>query len=376
MEARKLAEGEKALLDAAKNLKTGWFKKADHEAAAADYEKAATAFRVGKAIPRAIDAFRRAAHAHVQFDSGFMAAKHMETAAFLAGAGGIKDPGQSADLYEEAVLFHRQDGRVANAAEALGKAAKGLEADDPTRGVALASQACDLLDEEAREPDVKELTLLAAIDAYKLAVPFMLRAKQCQAAARLLRRQAKMHARVDQPHNVARCELSAVIALLAADDYAAACATCEQAQLTGEGFAGSDEAEAAAGLLGAFAAQDEEQVTAARSQQIINFLDNQVAVTARALTLRSVGVPRELLATSSKGSSGGGESAAAAAALSLDAVSLDVGHNGGGMDSAAAAGSGGTPASAQPVVPSGDFGEVAPEDEVLAEEEEEEFDLT
>ena len=83
MEARKLAEGEKALLDAAKNLKTGWFKKADHEAAAADYEKAATAFRVGKAIPRAIDAFRRAAHAHVQFDSGFMAAKHMETAAFL-----------------------------------------------------------------------------------------------------------------------------------------------------------------------------------------------------------------------------------------------------------------------------------------------------
>ena len=68
MEARKLAEGEKALLEAAKCLKSGWFKKPDHEAAAAEYEKAATAFRVGKAIPRAVDAFCRAAEAHAHFD--------------------------------------------------------------------------------------------------------------------------------------------------------------------------------------------------------------------------------------------------------------------------------------------------------------------
>ena len=72
------------------------------EAAAAEYEKAAVAFRVAQAMPRAIDAFSKAADMHEKFDSGYMAAKHMETAAFLAGAGGLKEPLQSAELYERA----------------------------------------------------------------------------------------------------------------------------------------------------------------------------------------------------------------------------------------------------------------------------------
>ena len=304
MEARKLAEGEKALLEAAKCLKSGWFKKPDHEAAAAEYEKAATAFRVGKAIPRAVDAFCRAAEAHTHFDSGYMAAKHLETAAFLTGAGGMKQSAQCADLYEKASRQHQLDGRAGNASEALGKAAKALEMDDPTRGAALATQACDLLDEECQESDVKELTLIAALEAYKVATSYMLRAKQFAAAAKLLRRQAKAHARVEQPHNVARCELSSVIAFLAADDYASACQACEQAQIQGEGFCGTDEADAAMEMLEAFAAQDEERVAAARSKQTITFLDNQVAVAARGLTLRGVGVPRAMVKTA--GSKGGG----------------------------------------------------------------------
>ena len=81
MEARKIKEGETALLAAAKCLKTSYFKwKPDWESAASEYEKAATAFRVGKAVPRAIDAFCRASEAHEKFDSTFMAAKHLETA--------------------------------------------------------------------------------------------------------------------------------------------------------------------------------------------------------------------------------------------------------------------------------------------------------
>ena len=39
MEARKIAEGEAALLAGAKCLKSGWFKKPDWEAAAGEFEK-------------------------------------------------------------------------------------------------------------------------------------------------------------------------------------------------------------------------------------------------------------------------------------------------------------------------------------------------
>ena len=58
-------------------------------------------------------------------------------------------------------------------------------------------------------------------------------------------------------------------------------------------------------LLEAFALQDEERVAAARSTQIVSFLDNAVAVVARSLTLRSVGVPREMLKTATSKGSGG-----------------------------------------------------------------------
>ena len=301
-----MAEAEAALLAAAKCLKSGWFKKPDHEAAASEYEKAATAFRTVKAYPRAVDAFCKASAEHEQFDSGFMACKHLETAAFLAGAGGLKQPAQSADLYERSVALHRQDGRVENACEALGKAARVLEPVDMARGAALAIAACDLYDEEISGSDVRDILLVNALEAYKLAVPLLLRAGRAAAAAGLLRRQVKVHVRVEQPHNVARCELSAVVCLLVADDYAAAATACDAAQLTGEGFSGTYEAEAAAELLEAFASQDAERVAAALANQTLSMLDHQIAQAARKLSLRSVGVPRDLVRLQGGGSGGGG----------------------------------------------------------------------
>ena len=401
-----MAEAEAALLAAAKCLKSGWFKKPDHEAAASEYEKAATAFRTVKAYPRAVDAFCKASAEHEQFDSGFMACKHLETAAFLAGAGGLKQPAQSADLYERSVALHRQDGRVENACEALGKAARVLEPVDMARGAALAIAACDLYDEEISGSDVRDILLVNALEAYKLAVPLLLRAGRAAAAAGLLRRQVKVHVRVEQPHNVARCELSAVVCLLVADDYAAAATACDAAQLTGEGFSGTYEAEAAAELLEAFASQDAERVAAALANQTLSMLDHQIAQAARKLSLRSVGVPRDLVRLQGGGSGGGGsgdgggggvDGAAIAAAavlggattagsvaggaggvaggadeLSLGAVSLGAAASGAGV----AASSGG--AVGEAFQPSGDFGEIAPEDNVQQQqqEEEEEFDLT
>ena len=83
--------------------------------------------------------------------------------------------------------------------------------------------------------------MLQSLDYYKAAVIFLVRAKRLKKAAELLRRQALVHVQATQPHGVARCELSAVVLLLAADDYEGAYEACEDAQMRGDGFGGTDE---------------------------------------------------------------------------------------------------------------------------------------
>ena len=73
--------------------------------------------------------------------------------------------------------------------------------------------------------------MLQSLDYYKAAVIFLVRAKRLKKAAELLRRQALVHVQATQPHGVARCELSAVVLLLAADDYEGAYEACEDAQM-------------------------------------------------------------------------------------------------------------------------------------------------
>ena len=153
MEARKLKEGEAAMAAGAKCKKTSllgrW--KPDWEAAAAEYERAATCFKVGKAFARAIDAYVGASEAHTQVEGqNYMAAKHLESAGFLARD--LKEAAKAAQLYEQAAKFHEADGRRDNAAEAYCKAARVLEGADDARAAALLEEACALPDDEDASP--------------------------------------------------------------------------------------------------------------------------------------------------------------------------------------------------------------------------------
>lgn len=186
--------------------------------------------------------------------------------------------------------------------------------------------------------------MLGSIETHKLAVALLLRCNQPARAAAALQVQARVHAQVDQAHGVARCELSAVVALLAADDYDAAVASAERGKLRGDGFGGTDEAGAAMDLLEAYAQQDEAAVAACLKQQVFGFLDSQLVLASRALTLRSVGVPVDKLASARP---------AAAAAGGGGRLSGVLGGSGGAAAGAAAGLGQGT----------GDFGEVAPEED-------------
>ena len=67
----------------------------------------------------------------------------------------------------------------------------------------MAIAACELYSDEDVMAEASELRKLASLEAYKLAVGFLLRTGLPAKAGEMLRREAKVHATVDAPHNVA-----------------------------------------------------------------------------------------------------------------------------------------------------------------------------
>ena len=217
-----------------------------------------------------------------------MAAKHLEAAALIA-ATNQKQPNLAADIYELAAQIHAEEGVTDSAATALVKAAKGLDDVHVERGAALMIRACALL-----EGEDEEVRLRTSIDTFKAAVNFLVRHKLCVEAVDILRKQIYVHIQLQQPHGVARCELACVIILLAADKFEAAHNTCEQAMAHSDGFALSSEGGLASRMLDSFAKRDEESVRqCTRSNDLIS-LDNQLALLARGLSLSSVNVPMSM----------------------------------------------------------------------------------
>ena len=187
MEARKQKEGEDAMAAGAKCMKTGMFSrwKPDWDAASVHYEKAATAFRVAKALPQAMDAYVKASECHRNLDSNFYAAKHLETAGLIA-RDNAKEPAKAATFYEMASTIHTEQGNLDCAGEALSKGARAVEEEDPARGATLFMKACDLYDDEE-----EAARLLAAVETFKQAVSFLLRTKHLTQAAATLQKQAR-----------------------------------------------------------------------------------------------------------------------------------------------------------------------------------------
>ena len=234
MEDRKRREGDEAMAAAARCETSGWFRSKDWDGAAAAYERAATCYRVAKALPEAIHAYEKAAAAHEALElGGASAAKLLEAAALLA-KDGLKAAANAADLYERSSSLYAADGTLDLAASALCKAGRAVEASDPRRACALMQQACGLFDDEE-----DEARLRGSAETFRAAATLLVRAGRLSDAAALLRKQAPVYARQDRPHDVTRAELSAVIVSLAAGEYERAATSCARAEELPHGFAGA-----------------------------------------------------------------------------------------------------------------------------------------
>lgn len=304
MEAAKEREGDVEMARGGKCLKTGVFSrwKPDWCEASAHFEKAATLFRAARAMDKAMDAFARASEAHANLDSAFMAGKHLESAAIIA-RDIVKDQSKAATFFENASRVHLEAANVDAAAEALSKGGRAVEQQNPSRGCEMLIRACDLFDDVEeqnsrvnavetiktvctalkqmqRSPHARASPLLQAVSYLIRTANEKTRGSQLRRAAELLEKQAALHAMLDSPHNVARCELSVVVVRLAADDFEGAIDSHERAVAIPGGYAASDDAFAATALFDAYASQNEEALKACTSNQIYNFLENQVSTYA------------------------------------------------------------------------------------------------
>ncbi|KAI8922460.1 soluble NSF attachment protein [Powellomyces hirtus] len=261
--------GEKA-----RNKKTLFGKqKPDWDMAVQNFEAAATCFKNARAYDYCVEAYVKAAEGHRQLDSLFLAAKALESAATIAGQQ-LKQPAQSADLYRQTSEFFLAQGSHDRAGEALEKAAKALETTDVNKCIEFYDESCRIYEDENK--------LRFGVDTFKRAIGVCLRNQRYDKALELSGRLSDAFSKLEQRPNFCKQALSSIVILLAKGDEAGA--DNHLAMLAGQhGFAQSEEGGIAQALIEGMQNGDQEALNGALKRTAVQFLDNEIARTAREL---------------------------------------------------------------------------------------------
>jgi len=278
----KLQEADQQMKEADKlttKTLTRW--KPDWDSAASIYEKAANNYKNAKAYEQAKQAFKKASNAHYQMNILFTAAKHLDNAATMAKE--QKQLEEATQLYEKASMVYRENGSGFNAADNLAKAAKLIEPVNVDKAMDFLKQACELYELEDKEHYSGE--------TFKIAIALFLKNQKYGDTVQLLRNQARVFKKLNQPHDLNKCYLSMIVIYLHCDDVVAANNIFTES-LDVAGFSHSQEGGTAADLLNAYENGNAEALKTIINKQIFNFLDNQVCKIARALTVSDGLVPK------------------------------------------------------------------------------------
>jgi len=289
----KLQEADQQIKEADKLSKktlTRW--KPDWDGAAVLYEKAANNYKNAKAYEQAKQAFKKASNAQYQISIYYTAAKHLDSAATMAKE--QKQLEEATTLYEKASMIYRENGSGFNAADNLAKAAKIIEPVNVDKAMDYLKQACELYELEDKEH--------YSGDTFKIAISLFLRNKKYGETVELLKNQARVFGKLNQPHDLHKCYLSMIVVYLYCDDSVAA-SNLYKEFIEIPGFAGSQEGIASADLLDAYESGNAETLKAITNKQIFNFLDNQICKIARAMTISDSLVPQNSIGATSSSSS-------------------------------------------------------------------------
>lgn len=272
----KVAQAEKLFKSAEKHAKKSLFHKPDWDQASTEFEQAAQHFRNAKSFDRAIDAFVKAADANEQINLMWAAGKALENAAMIAKD--LNRMEESTKFFISSARKYRMDGKVDKAAEVLRKAARLMETSNIGSAIEMLQDCCEFLMDD-------EKWHLAA-EPFRSLIQMLVRADRYEEAADAYVTQMKAFLKLDQPHNIARNILGAVICCLTAGNVAKADATMRQASESYMKVMSSDEYTLCDNLIRAFNEGDEQTLADLVKYQSITFLDNEVARLGKNLKIK------------------------------------------------------------------------------------------
>ena len=275
MNERKVAEGRECMKNAEKCMKTSFFKwSQDVDGAISEYQKAAVAFKNGKAYEQAIAAYLKCAEVQHQGGARFHAAKSYESAAMI-----YKDMKQLlkvGEMIERASDLYLEHGTPDTAAICLERGGKILEYDMPDKAIYLYRKASDVA-------EANDNMRQCAEETGKLG-RILMRQRKFDEAIKALRREIELYNQVGSEGLNNKLMFGLVLLYLHQDDYVAADQAFKRAGNI-NGFSGSEEAAAIEQLLEAYEQGDGDTCRAVLNSPLFRFMENDFVKLARSLRL-------------------------------------------------------------------------------------------
>ncbi|KAF5475482.1 hypothetical protein F2P56_007284 [Juglans regia] len=245
---------------------------ADWRTATQLYEQAANAFRIAKDPEKAKTAYEKASKGQEMLSSPWDAARHMESAAYLAKE--LGNWNEVADFYRRASELYIVCGRSQPASDALAKGARALEDAVPDEAIQLYTDACSILEEDGKE----QMTF----DLYRAAISVYVKLEKYTDAAAFLLRWGVAADKCNATNSQCKAYLSAIIVYLYAHDFKQAEKSyndCSQIDV----FLRSDQGRCASKLLSAYSEGDIEEIKRLAQSSTISNLDHVIIRLARKL---------------------------------------------------------------------------------------------
>jgi len=278
---RKLKEADKYA-----HPKSSFFFKKDPEwaEAAHSYEAAANMFRVQHSNDHAVDAFIKAAEAHKNSNSLYLAAKCSETAASILEKDNKVE--ESCQHYELASQEYFMSNSPDRAAAMLFNAAKVIEKTSVEKAVNYYKRACEVVDDgESR----------LSYDTYKKVIVAFTKLRVFSEAIDIAMRLNAIYIEKKHTNALFKNELTIIILLLFIDKFSVAedyfnifCGEKPDQNGTdynefGNKFLNSEEGITADEMLNAYANSDAELMNKSTTSFCVKYLDNEVVKIAREL---------------------------------------------------------------------------------------------
>ena len=274
----KVREAESLVAEAEKHLKTSFFKwRPDYDSAAASFQKAALAYKNGKALEKASETYVRLADCHYKNNSRFHAGKAYEDAASVYKE--MKDFGKAMAHYDHAAELYLEDGTPDTAALCLDRAGKIVQMAHPQWAISSFIKAAEIYENEDQSRFRSAAELIGKVARLQVGL------KKYDEAVKSIRHEQKLLSQVEGGDHGANARLSCALVLISLTQgdqvHAQQCidAACESM----DGFEETEEFIALNNLIDAFDKSDQTKVSQIANAPLFKYMDTAYAKLARSL---------------------------------------------------------------------------------------------